>query len=472
MLASSFKRTKIVATIGPASSTPQILEELMLAGVNMFRLNFAHGTREQHGEVLKIARALSAKHKKPVAVLADIQGPKIRLGTLPTDGLPFIRGNIVRFEYAADFDATGIIPVQHDVSKYLKKGERVFLRDGMVQIEIQKVEKKLMTGKVLAPGLVYSNQGMNLPDTDLGGEILTSKDVGDIEYAASQGVDYIGYSFVQTANDILSLRDRLTKLKCDAKIIAKIETAAAVENLEEIVVATDVIMVARGDLATETKPESVPAAQRRMIELGKLHRKPVIVATQMLESMIQSSQPSRAEVSDVATAVIEGTDAVMLSGETAMGLFPVEAVKMMKRIILYAEREEREVIARQAVAYAGEHERINAVSAAAVVLAHQLPAKVIIAETSSGRTARNISALRPNVPIIMITDHERVYFQMAIVWGGKSYLADSMDGATDHVMRQLKSAGNIVKGDTAVVASGNQPGVIGGTNRVEVKICD
>jgi pyruvate kinase len=469
MLAASFKRTKIVATIGPASSSPQILEDLMLAGVNMFRLNFAHGTHEEHGQVIKIARALSAKHKKPVAVLADIQGPKIRVGTLPVDGLPFVRGNIVRFEYAADFDSTGIIPVQHDVSKYLKPGERVFLRDGQVQIEVQKIEKKLITGKVLAPGLVYSNQGMNLPDTDLGGEILTDKDIADIAFAAREQADYIGYSFVQTAQDTLNLRARLEKLKSDAKIIAKIETAASVENLEEIVVATDAIMVARGDLAIETKPESVPAAQRRMVELGKMHRKPVIVATQMLESMIQSTQPSRAEVSDVATAVLEGTDAVMLSGETAMGLFPVESVKMMKRIILYTEREEREIIARESVPYAGQ-ERINAISAAAVVLAHQLPAKVIIAETSSGRTARNISAMRPKVPIIMVTDHERVYYQMAIVWGGKSYLASDMHGASDDVVSQLKAARNISTGDSVVVASGNQPGVIGGTNRVEIKV--
>jgi pyruvate kinase len=471
MLASSFKRTKIVATIGPASSSPQILEELMLAGVNMFRLNFSHGSHEQHGEVVKIARKLSAKHHKPVAVLADIQGPKIRVGILPEDGLPFVRGNVVRFQFGSTFAESGIIPLQHDVSKYLKKGERVFLRDGQVQIEVEKIEKNLITGKVLAPGLVYSNQGMNLPDTDLGGEILTPKDIADINFAASQNVDYIGYSFVQTAQDIINLRERLRKLGSDAMIIAKIETAAAVENLEEIVVATDVIMVARGDLAIETKPESVPANQRRMIELGKQHRKPVIVATQMLESMIQSAQPTRAEVSDVATAVLEGTDAVMLSGETAMGLFPVEAVKMMKRVILYAEGEEHDLFARHSSA-AKVSERGNAISAAAVVLAKELPAKLIVAETSSGQTARNISALRPTVPIIMVTDHERVYFQMAIVWGGKSYLAKSMEGATDEVLRQLKTAGNITKGDAAVVASGNQPGLIGGTNMVIIKVTE
>ncbi|MDB5178664.1 MAG: Pyruvate kinase [Patescibacteria group bacterium] len=472
MLAASFKRTKIVATIGPSSNSPQVLEELLLAGVNMFRLNFSHGTHEEHGQVAKYARHLSDKHGKPVAVLADIQGPKIRVGTLPIDGLPFVRGNVVRFQFGADYEASGVIPVQHDISKYLKNGERVFLRDGQVQIEVEKIQKQLITGKVLTPGIVFSNQGMNLPDTDLGGDILTPKDIADIEFAASQGVDYIGYSFVQTADDIHKLRERLVKLKCDAKIIAKIETAAAVENLEEIVAATDVIMVARGDLAIETKPEAVPAAQRRMIELGKQYRKPVIVATQMLESMIQSQQPTRAEVSDVATAVLEGTDAVMLSGETAMGLFPVEAVKMMKRVILYTEREE--IAGRNNLPEWRDfgHERQNAISAAAVVLANQLPAKVIIAETSSGQTARNISALRPNMPIIMVTDHKRVYYQMAIVWGGKSYFAKDMKGATDHVIRQLKAAENITKGDAAVVASGNQPGLVGGTDKVVIKITE
>jgi pyruvate kinase len=471
MLAASFKRTKIVATIGPSTASPEVLEELLLAGVNMYRLNFSHGTHEEHGEVVKTARRLSKKHNKPVAVLADIQGPKIRVGTLPSDGLPFVRGNTVRFQHKADYEATGIIPIQYDVSKYLKKGERVFLRDGQVQIEVEKIEKGIITGKVLTPGLVYSNQGMNLPDTDLGGEILTPKDISDIEFVAGIGVDYIGYSFVQTASDIHALRARLTKLNSDAQIIAKIETAAAIENLEEIVDATDVIMVARGDLAVETKPESVPAAQLRMIELGKQYRKPVIVATQMLESMIQSPQPTRAEVSDVATAVMEGSDAVMLSGETAMGLFPIEAVKMMKRIILYTEHEQLSKKAVPPVPPA-RPERGNAISAAAAVLAHELPAKVIIAETSSGQTAKNIAALRPQVPIIMVTNSERVYYQMAIVWGGKSYFTKNMEHAVDEAIQQLKSASNIATGDALVVASGHQPGLVGGTDQVQVKIVD
>ncbi len=470
MLAASFKRTKIVATIGPASSSPQVLEELLLAGVNAYRLNMSHGTHEQHAEVVKIARKLSDKHQKPIAVIADLQGPKIRVGTLPADGLPFVRDTVVRFQYGAVFDSTGVIPIQHDVSKYLKKGERIFLRDGMIQIEVQKIEKNLISGKVMNPGLLYSNQGMNLPDSDMGGDILTTKDIADIEFAVKAKCDYIALSFVQTAQDILSLKDRLGKFKSDLRVIAKIETAAAVENLEEIVIASDALMVARGDLAVETMPEAVPGVQRRMIELAKHHRKTIIVATQMLESMIQSPQPTRAEVSDVATAVLEGTDAVMLSGETAMGLFPVETVKMMKRIILRAEREDPILSAKPSTEL--EHDGSNAISAAAAVLAHQLPAKVIIAETSSGQTARNIASLRPNVPIIMVTDHERVYYQLAIVWGGKSYLSPSMEGAVDQVVRELKGLGNIANGDALVVTSGNQPGLIGGTNKLAIKIVD
>ncbi len=468
MLAASFKRTKIVATIGPASHSPQILEELMLAGANAFRLNFSHGTQEEHAEVVKSTRKLCAKHAKPIAIIADLQGPKIRVGTLPSDGLPFVRDTLVRFEYGATFETSGVIPLQHDIAPYVKKGERIFLRDGTIHVEVQKVQKKLITAVVHTPGMLYSNQGINLPDSDLAGDILTPKDISDIDFAVREQCDYIALSFVQTADDILALKERLAKHKSDLRVIAKIETAAAVSNLEEIVVASDGLMVARGDLAVETLPEAVPSVQRRMIELAKQHRKTVIVATQMLESMIQSPHPTRAEVSDVATAVLEGTDAVMLSGETAMGLFPVEAVKMMKRVILYTEREEQQPVTALNLVNFGARERQNAISAAAVVLAHRLDAKVIIAETSSGRTARNISALRPEVPIIMVTDHERVYFQLAIVWGGKSYLMKSMEGAADHVLHQLRAAGNIAKGDHAVVASGNQPGLIGGTDKVVI----
>ena len=469
MLAASFKRTKIVATIGPSSNSPEVMEDLIKAGANGLRLNFSHGTHEQHGAVVKLARQISAKHNKPIAIIADLQGPKIRVSAMPQDGLPFVRGNTVRFKFGADFEKDGIIGVQHDVSKYLKAGERIFLRDGMIEVEVESIDGMLITGTVLAPGLLFSNQGMNLPDTDLGGEILTPKDVADIEFATANDADYIALSFVQTATDIINLKERLKKLGSDVQVIAKVETKAAVDNLEEIAQAADGLMVARGDLAIETKPEAVPAVQRRMIELGKKYRKPVIVATQMLESMITSQSPTRAEVSDVATAVLEGSDAVMLSGETASGLFPVEVVRMMKRVIVYTEREESSHKVDRRGEYA-EPARDNAISAAAVVLARQLPAKVLIAETASGQTARNISSLRPNVPIVMVTDNRRVYNQMAIVWGGKSYLHDKPVEASEHVIKLLKDAGNVVAGDSLVLASGNQPGVTGGTNMVSIHV--
>ncbi len=470
MLADSFKRTKIVATIGPSSRSPKVMEELMLAGTNSFRLNLSHGTLEQHAQVIVAARSISAKLERPIAIIADLQGPKIRVGVLPNDGLPFVRSHIVHFEYDADFDKAGVIPVQHDVSMHVKPGERIFLRDGQIEVEVEKIEKRLITGRVVAPGLLFSNQGMNLPDTDLGGDILTDKDLADIKFAAANDCDYIALSFVQTARDIQNLRIRLRELGSDLKVIAKIETKAAVENLDAIVEATDALMVARGDLAIETLPEAVPAVQRRMIELARAYKKPVIVATQMLESMIQSPSPTRAEVSDVATAVLEGSDAVMLSGETAMGLFPVETVKMMKRVILYTEREEVHKLSEQKFDDYGSKERENAISAAAVVLARQMPAKVIIAETSSGQTARNIASLRPSVPIAIVTDKQRVYHQMAIVWGGKAFYHQHPRDAAEYVMGELRSTGSVKVGDALVVASGHQPGVTGGTDTVEIKI--
>ena len=473
MLAAGFKRTKIVTTIGPASSSPEVLEDMMLSGVNMFRLNFSHGTHEQHGKIITIARQLGKKHNRPIAILADLQGPKIRVGTLPDDGLPFIEGDTVHFEFDADYAKHQIIPMQHDISPYLKVGERIFLKDGQINVQITQIKKKLVSGKVVLPGLLYSNQGMNLPDTDLGGDIMTPKDIADLEFAAANDADYIALSFVQNAADIHRLRQRLKALGSDLLIIAKIETRAAIENLQEIVDATDAIMVARGDLAVEISPESVPGIQRRLIQMSKVARKPVIVATQMLESMMHSTQPLRAEVSDVATAVMEGADCVMTSGETAMGLYPVETVQMMKRIILHTEREELAIHTnRRADSSLAAQGNASAISAAAVVLARQLPAKVILAETTSGQTARNISSFRPSVPVIMATNKRRVFNQLAIVWGGKSFFLEDMTDAADKIITLLKDAGNVMTGDTIVVASGRKPNVSGGTDTVQVYSVD
>lgn len=471
MLAASFKRTKIVATIGPASRSPQKLQQLMMAGVNGIRLNFSHGTQEEHLEVLKTVRGLSDKLGRPAAIIADLSGPKIRVGDLPADGLPFVRGKTVQFEYGNDYVSGGVIPVQHDISKYVKPGERIFLRDGQIEVQVDNVSRKLISCKVISPGVLYSHQGINLPDTDLGGEIMTPKDLSDLAFAVTHDVDYVALSFAQTAADVERLRTRLKRLGSHARIIVKVETRAAVENIEEIIRATDIAMVARGDLAVETMQEAVPALQRRIIDLCRQHCKGVIVATQMLESMIESPQPTRAEVSDVATAVIEGADAVMLSGETAVGQYPVEAVQMMKRVILYTEREDAGAIDRDhsLVSHTGHG---NAISAATVLLAQELPARAIIAETSTGQTARNIAALRPKVPIIMLTNTPRAYHQLAIIWGGKSYYHGRPSRAVGVVVEKLREAGNVKRGDLLVLASGHQPGVAGGTDTVSVRAVD
>ncbi len=469
MRASSFKRTKIVATIGPASWAPKTMEELMSSGVNAFRLNFSHGTHEEHGNIIKTARHLGKKLERPIAVIADLQGPKIRVGALPKDGIAFVRGQTVRFAYGADYEKDGIIPIQHDVSPYVKKDERIFLRDGQILVEVTDVERKgVITAKVTGPGMLFSKQGMNLPDTDLGGEILTDKDIADLEFAVGAGVDYIALSFVQTPKDITNFKDRIKALGEKTPVIVKFETRMAVEHIDEIVDTADAIMVARGDLAVETEPESVPTVQRRLIELGQQLKKPVIVATQMLESMTQSPTPTRAEVSDIATAVYEGADAVMLSGETASGLFPVEAVRLMKRVIQYTEQHMEKPIPYRF----GDPSQENAISAAAIILASQVGAKVIIAETTSGRTARNVSGFRPPLPIVMVTHVERVYDQLAIVWGGKSFYHHDPATASQEVIRRLKSTGSLQKGDIVVVTWGTQRGVTGGTDTLQARVVE
>ena len=466
MLAASFKRTKIITTIGPASSSPKVMNELLLAGVNGFRFNFSHGTHEWHRQAMAQARQLAAKRERPLTIIADLQGPRIRVGSLPEAGVVLERSAVVKFQFDADYVATGIIPVQYDVSSYVKPEERIFLRDGQIEVEVQNVEQGVITAIVVTPGSLFSKQGMNLPDTDLGGEILTDKDIADLEFAVAQQVDYLALSFVQRGQDILNFKERIKKLGSTTPVIVKFETRMAVAHIDEIVETADAIMVARGDLAVETPLESVPTVQRRLIELGQKYKKPVIVATQMLESMIDAPTPTRAEVSDIANATAQGVDAVMLSGESAMGKFPVEAVKIMKRVIRYTEANMDHPIPYKF----GGTAKDNAISAAAIILASKIEAKVIIAETASGQTARNVSSFRPPLPIIMVTDNKQVYNQLAIVWGGKSYYTDKPSQAGDEVIRLLKEAGNVAVGDAVVVASGHQPGVTGGTDKVEIKI--
>jgi pyruvate kinase len=469
MLAASFKKTKIIATLGPATGTAEKIAELIKAGANGIRLNLSHGTHEEHKHWIKLIRQASAELSKPVSIIADLQGPKIRVGALPLDGVPMVRSRTVCFQYAANYEEAGIIPIQHDFSGNVQVGQRMFLRDGLISVKITAIKKGVVETKVETPGILLTNQGINLPDADFGGNILTDKDIADIKFAVEQDADYLALSFVQTADDIINLKKRLHRLDSDMAVISKIETKAAIDDLEGIIAASDAVMVARGDLAIETSNEAVPVLQRTIIDLARQYRRPVIVATQMLESMLHSTQPSRAEVSDVSWAVIYGTDAVMLSGETAMGEYPIETVTMMKRIIRHTEEQAPRS---GAINDFGDTSHVNAISATAVILARQTAAKVIVAGTTSGQTARNLSSFRPSTPIIILTNNPRVYQQLAIVWGGKAFLVSmhDFDSVGDVAIETLVGAGNIRTGDTIVVASGHQPGVVGGTDTIQVKI--
>jgi len=449
-----FKQTKILASLGPASDSYKTVEALIDKGANGVRLNFSHGTHQEQGQRIEWARKASDRLNKPVAVVADLQGPKIRLGDLPPEGVELKFGHDVRFAYRADYEATGILPIQYDLSKKIKVGETMFLWDGKLQAKVTHVKGAIIAAQILVGGTVTSRKGINLPDTDLGGDIITTKDLADVKYAASQGADYVALSFVQRAADIHRLRKYLRKLNSDMQIIAKIETPMALKYIDEIVQAADGVMVARGDLAIEAGAEVVPIMQRKITGLTRKYRKFVIIATQMLASMVDNPHPTRAEVSDVATAAITQVDCVMLSDETNNGKYPVEAVKTMKRVLTYTEDN----MPLRAV-YADE-DLITAkapISAAAVSLAANVQAKMLVAETRSGDTALNLSDMRPKMPIIVATPDRRVAQKLAIVYGCRSYYIKNTEYAATEALGLLQKEKRLSKGEKAVLVYGYGP---------------
>lgn len=461
-----FKQTKIIATIGPAMNSYKAVCDLITAGANGIRLNFSHANYEDSTEQIKWIRKASKSIGKPVAIIQDLQGPKMRLGDF--DGVINVRRNQnLEFKYGTDFGRTGIIPTQYDISKKVKRGEHVYLYDGKVKVTVTSVRDGVVHTRADNDGILIKRKGMNLPDTDFGGDIITDKDKKDISYGSTHDIDYVALSFVQTASDIDKLRAMLKNLGSTAKIIAKIETGAAVENIEEIVQTADAVMIARGDLAIETLPESVPVMQRHIIGLGQRYKKPTIVATQMLSSMTEHPEPTRAEVSDVATAVIVGADCVMLSDETASGRYPIEAVSVMKRVILYTQ-ENADVRAQFPDHH--EHTRQSAICSAIINLASTIRAKTIVAETKSGSTVLQIAARRPSIPIIAVTSDERVTHQLAIVFGTKSYTRPDDRMAATKLTDWLRHNKVLKTGDVVVTASGKHPGVVGTTDTIKVRV--
>lgn len=462
-----FKRTKIVATVGPSTNSYKKILELVKAGANGIRLNFSHGSNEERERHIEWIRQASRETGKPVAIIQDLQGPKMRLGDFD-NLIEAQQGETLTLALHADYEHTGDIPTQFDLSEKVKPGERLYISDGKIKTTVTEVLNKKVYVKVLHGGVLIRRKGINLPDTDFGGDIITTKDKEDIAFGSTHDVDYVALSFVQSADDVRKLRRRLAGLGSKARIIAKIETKKSIDNLEEIIVEADAVMIARGDLATETSPESVPVTQRKIIELGKKYARPTIVATQLLASMTMEPEPTRAEVSDVATATILGADAIMLSDETAIGKYPVESIKVMKRVINYTQKNTPEPIMTNFADV--EHSRQKAISQAVIGLSREMSAVAIVAETKSGATAIQISSNRPEVPVIAVTSSERVAQQLAIVYGTKSYIRPDDKLQATKLTNWLLKNSVLAQGDVVVTASGRQPGAVGTTDTIKIRI--
>jgi pyruvate kinase len=461
-------RTKIVCTLGPSSATPEVIRSLMEAGLDVARINFSHGTFDQHARTIATIRALAAELKRPVAIMGDLQGPRIRIGELAA-ARPVVDGEELVFAHEPHAEQ-GDVPVTYDnLAKDVKVGGRILVNDGLLEFEVVSIDGHRVTVRTIHGGPIKSHKGMNLPGIDVSAPSLTDKDRADIAFAIEHDLDYIALSFVRRADDIRTLKALLPK---GILVVAKIEKDSALRRLEEILQASDAVMVARGDLGVELPFEEVPLAQKRIIGLANRYGRPVITATQMLESMIEHPRPTRAEANDVANAVLDGTDAVMLSAETAAGAFPKLAVEAMRRIVIAAETlpVARGIgIDRLEPGTASTEETIASASVTAVRL---LGAPSVIVFTKSGFSARVVAARRPGVPIVVLTDQARTYRQLALVWGVVPFLvphADTYEQMAATARRLLLAEGIAKSGDRVVVTAGVPFDVPGTTNNLKVE---
>jgi pyruvate kinase len=462
-------RTKIVCTLGPVSSTPEVIGALMDAGLSVARINFSHGTHETHARTIALVRQLAAERGRPVAILGDLQGPRIRIGDLgePVGVAPGDDVVLCDEHVASGSD----LPVTYtDISRDVRAGDRVLIDDGLIELVVLDVTGVRVRTRVVHGGVIRSNKGMNFPGVQVSAPSITEKDRVDAAFAVEQGLDYLALSFVRRAEDIFALRELVPR---SLLVIAKIEKDSALDDIDRIAVAADGIMVARGDLGVELPFEEVPLVQKRLIQLAIQLGRPVITATQMLESMIEHARPTRAEASDVANAILDGTDAVMLSAETAAGAYPELAVRAMHRIVTEIEkhgvprrREER----RTADAVASTEETIAAATRTAARL---LGAPLVAVFTKSGFSARIIASQRPEVPIIGFTPVEQTYQQLALVWGVIPALAphsSSYQQMWDFARGEILRRSLARPGDRVLVTAGVPFDVPGTTNLLKVEV--
>lgn len=465
----SIDRTKIVCTLGPSSASPEVIGALLDAGLSVARINFSHGTHATHQRAISLVRQLAADRGRPVAILGDLQGPRIRIGDLDAPVMVSPGDEVILCDEGA---ASGRdLPVAYpDMARDVKVGDRILIDDGLIELVVLDIKAQRVVTRVLHGGEVRGHKGINLPGVQVSAPSITEKDRVDAQFAVEQGLDYLALSFVRRADDLATLRAMIPR---SMLVIAKIEKDSALDDIDNIIKAADGIMVARGDLGVELPFEEVPLVQKRLIRLANQMGRPVITATQMLESMIEHPRPTRAEASDVANAILDGTDAVMLSAETATGHYPELAVKAMRRII--AEIERRGVSPRREERKAGlvgasTEETIAAATRAAAVL---LGAPLVVVFTKSGFSARIVASQRPDVPILGLTPVERTYHQLALIWGVIPALAPQTDSYTqmfEYARAEILRRGLARAGDRVLVTAGVPFDVPGTTNLLKVEV--
>jgi len=463
------RRAKIVCTMGPAVESSEKVHELIAAGMNMARLNLSHGGYDEHQSRLDLVRSVAAETNQPIAILVDLQGPKIRLARFVNGPHDLARGDI--FTITAD-EVEGTKERVGTTYKGMpgdcKPGDRILIDDGKVTVEVIEVKGNDVVTKVIEPGAVSNNKGINLPGVAVSVPALSEKDKEDLRWGLAAGADFIALSFVRSAADIKDVHAIMDEVGIRRPVIAKIEKPQAVENLQEIVDAFDGIMVARGDLGVELPIEDVPLVQKRCIELAREAAKPVIVATQMLDSMIHNSTPTRAEATDCANAVLDGADALMLSGETSVGEFAIQAVQVMARIIV---KTEEDMMDRIRPMRTQPKTKGGAITKAAVEVGKIVDAKFLVAFTKSGDSARRMSRLRSPIPILALTPDTATFNQLALSWGIESMITP-MVNHTDEMVKQvdalLVESGRGVVGENIMIVAGSPPGIPGSTNAMRV----
>lgn len=455
------RRAKIVATIGPSCQDETTIQQLINSGVNVARLNFSHGTHEEHAVIIKRIRDIAHRLGQPIGILQDLQGPKIRIGNLKTEGITLEPGQRIKLISKGKNDSPECIPVDFPaLPKNVQVGGKILLDDGHLELAVMSIKDETVETEVIVGGILKSNKGINLPGQRLSIPGFTEKDEKDLAFGLKYGIDLVAISFVRTADDVARVRKAITNLSNDKEsiqVIAKLERPEALENLHEIMETADGVMVARGDLGVEMPPETVPIAQKQIIDAANHQGKLVITATQMLDSMVERPRATRAEASDVANAILDGTDAVMLSAETASGKYPLEAVHLMDAIILEAEAHLQEWGHWKGVPTHPTGDDARSITRAARELAHDLKVAAIAVFTQTGRTAALMSKAFPRVPILAFTPVERTYHRMAIFWGVFPYLvpfADTMEDMLAHVDNAMVASTPLKSGEKVVVITG------------------